>query len=110
MDYKARLQRARTALVEKRLDALVVTHLPNIRYLCGFRGSAGLLILHGRNCTFFTDGRYTEQAHQEVRAATIRILKGKSTLAAATEWLDRQASRRRIGIDGLHLTIAERSV
>jgi Xaa-Pro aminopeptidase len=110
MDYKARLQRARTALVEKRLDALVVTHLPNIRYLCGFSGSAGALVLTGRNSIFFTDGRYTEQAHQEVLAATIRIRKGKSALAAATEWLGRQASLRRIGIDGLHLTIAERNV
>ena len=36
MDYKGRQQRLRSALALHHLDALLVTHLPNILYLCGF--------------------------------------------------------------------------
>jgi Xaa-Pro aminopeptidase len=110
MDFKLRVQGVRKALPEKRLDALLVTHLPNIRYLCGFSGSAAVLIVGERQNLFFTDGRYTEQSREEVRGAKIQILKGKSALAAAAEWLGRQGGLRRTGIDPLHLTIAERKV
>lgn len=68
MDY-ARRQSAMQAQVEKlHLDALLVTHLPNIRYLCGFTGSAGVLSLGLGRAAFFTDGRYTAQAREELPA------------------------------------------
>jgi Xaa-Pro aminopeptidase len=108
MDYKGRLARARLELEHSRLDALLVTHLPNIAYLCGFTGSAGVLVVSQRESVFFTDGRYTEQAHQEVKSARIKILPGKSALAAAAEWIAKQ-SWKKVGIDAAHLTVAERS-
>ena len=43
-------------------DALLVTHLTNIRYLTGFTGSAALLLVRPDALTFVTDGRYEEQA------------------------------------------------
>ena len=49
-------------LPELKLDALIVSALPNIRYLCGFTGSNGLLILSGDSATLFTDPRYTIRA------------------------------------------------
>ncbi len=109
MDYKGRLARARLALEQCHLDALLVTHLPNIAYLSGFTGSAGVLVIAHQDHIFFTDGRYTEQAHQEVKNVRIKILPGKSALAAAAERLKQQKSWRRIGIDAAHLTVAERS-
>jgi Xaa-Pro aminopeptidase len=109
MDHKGRLARAQMALEQSRLDALLVTHLPNIAYLCGFTGSAGVLVISQREYAFFTDGRYTEQAHQEVKGVRIKIQPGKSALAAAVEWIAKQKSWRRIGIDAAHMTVAERS-
>src|SRR5579863_53539 len=110
MDNRGRLSRARLAIKQSHLDALLVTHLPNIHYLCGFTGSAGLLIINqDKDATFFTDGRYTQQASKEVRGATVKIRSGKSTPAAALEWLANQKSVRRIGIDAIHMTVAERS-
>ena len=111
MDYKGRLARARLALEQSHLDALLVTHLSNIAYLCGFTGSAGVLVISQsqRDSVFFTDGRYTQQAHQEVNSARIKILQGKSALAAASEWLAQKKSWRKIGIDATHLTVAERN-
>ena len=43
-------------------DAFLVSHLPNIRYLCGFTGSAALLLVEQSSATLFTDSRYTFQA------------------------------------------------
>jgi Xaa-Pro aminopeptidase len=107
MDHNSRLQRTKAAIEQLRLDALLVSHLPNIRYLCGFTGSAGVLLINARDKALLTDGRYTEQAKQEVKAAKVKIVK-KSALAAAAEWLQRHPRLARIGIESSHLTVAER--
>src|SRR5216684_2262376 len=116
MDHKGRQQRLRSALALHRLDGLLVTHLPNILYLCGFRGSAGVLVLTEAKSVFFTDGRYTIQARSEVQSAQI-VIGRKPPLAAAADWLathrnkksGRHASPFRVGIEGEHLTLAARN-
>jgi len=47
------------------VDALVVTRLPNVRYLTGFTGSNGQVVLTPAETAFYTDGRYTEQSRRE---------------------------------------------
>ncbi len=116
MDHKARQQRLQKSLSTHRLDALLVTHLPNVRYLCGFTGSAGVLLVTGTRSVFFTDGRYTDQARAEVQAARIVITR-KGPIAAAAGWLSTHmkpargasGSQAKIGIEGEHLTVAARS-
>lgn len=51
------------------LDALLVQHLPNIRYLTGFTGSAGLLLVRLDVSLLFVDFRYAAQAPQETGPA-----------------------------------------
>src|SRR5713226_5939301 len=115
MDHKGRQLRLRNTLPTHHLDALLVTHLPNILYLCGFTGSAGALLVTKANSVFFTDGRYTAQAHAEVKAAKIVIAR-KAPLATAAEWLSAQQQRGRrafpfkVGIEGEHMTVAARSL
>ncbi|HTU32484.1 MAG TPA: aminopeptidase P family protein, partial [Candidatus Acidoferrum sp.] len=53
----------------------MVTHLPNVLYLTGFSGSAGLLLVARDHAVFFTDSRYTLQARQEVASARVQIAK-----------------------------------
>jgi Xaa-Pro aminopeptidase len=48
------------------VDAVVVTRLPNVRYLTGFTGSNGQALIGTDGGVFFTDGRYTEQSRREV--------------------------------------------
>jgi Xaa-Pro aminopeptidase len=56
------------------LDGLLVSHLPNIRYLSGFTGSAALLLIAGRGATLISDFRYAAQAPVEVgNAAHVEI-------------------------------------
>ena len=110
MDYPARQAKLKQHLATTRLDALLVSHLPNIRYLCGFTGSAGLLLLEEGGSVFFTDVRYDTQAHQEVKGAKIVIAR-KSLLEALGEFLSRRPKHAKgwtIGIDADHFTVAEK--
>ncbi len=108
MDQNSRLQRTQAAIEQRRLNALLVSHLPNIRYLCGFTGSAGVLVVTARDKVLFTDGRYTEQAKQEVKGAKVKIVK-KTALTAAAAWLKKQRGLTRIGIEAAHITLADRA-
>lgn len=47
-------------------DALVITHLPNIRYLTNFSGSAATLFITSEEMHFVTDDRYEEQVKMEL--------------------------------------------
>lgn len=107
MDHNSRLQRTQAAVEQRRLDALLVSYLPNIRYLCGFTGSSGVLLMTARDKVLLTDGRYTEQAKLEVKNAKVKIVK-KAALAAAAEWLGKRPRLTRIGIESAHLSVAER--
>jgi Xaa-Pro aminopeptidase len=55
----------RLALEAEGLDGLLVTHLPNIRYLTGFTGSAALLLIRGGVAILISDFRYAAQATAE---------------------------------------------
>ena len=68
---KSRLDRFMTFLEKSGSDALLVTHLPNIRYLCGFSGSDAMLLATPERCWFLCDSRYTVQARSEVCGADI---------------------------------------
>ena len=74
-DRRAERQAAlRVALDDEGLDALLVTHLPNIRYLTGFSGSAALLLVRADSTVLITDFRYAVQAPQEAGdAARVEI-------------------------------------
>lgn len=61
----------------KKLDGLLITNMKNIRYLTGFAGSSGLVVITPQERLFFTDFRYKEQALREVKGWDIVIEKGK---------------------------------
>jgi Xaa-Pro aminopeptidase len=61
----------RSALGAEGLDGLLITHLPNVRYLTGFTGSAALLLVRAEATVLVTDFRYAVQAPDEVGDAAI---------------------------------------
>jgi Xaa-Pro aminopeptidase len=112
MDFAGRLHSLQQAVGRLKFDTLLITHPPNIRYLCGFTGSAGALLVNPAGGAFFTDGRYAQQARDEVEGAKIVIAR-KAPLAMAGEWLGGQwrpskGRRRSLGVEGEYLTIAAR--
>ncbi len=66
-----RSQKAVDLLAKLDLDALVICQPENIRYLCGFSGSDGVLIVFPDQLVFLTDSRYTTQSNEEVTADLI---------------------------------------
>jgi Xaa-Pro aminopeptidase len=68
-----RLSQVRRRLDDFSANGLLLSSLPNIRWACGFTGSNGLLLVTEDTATFVTDGRYTEQARQEVEGAEVLI-------------------------------------
>src|SRR5205807_2602515 len=110
MDFRARQKKLREHLSTTRFDALLVSHLPNIKYLCGFTGSAGLLLVEEKGSVFFTDVRYDTQAHEEVKAAKIVIAR-KAPLTVLGEFLAKgrkRLRRRTLGLESEHFTVAEK--
>ncbi len=109
MNFHARQAKLREHLSTTRFQGLLVSHLPNIRYLCGFTGSAGLLLIEESRSIFITDVRYDTQAHEEVKAAKVVIAK-KALLESLAEILGQRRARKKktIGIESEHLTVAEK--
>jgi Xaa-Pro aminopeptidase len=75
VDRRQERQAALRAVLEgEGLDGLLVSHLPNIRYLTGFTGSAALLLVRKDDAVLVSDFRYSAQAPAEVGpAATVEI-------------------------------------
>jgi Xaa-Pro aminopeptidase len=73
-----RLDRLRARFDGAGVDALIVTYLPNVRYLTGFSGSAGVLAVTATTALLTTDGRYRTQSAEQVTqaGATVEIAIG----------------------------------
>jgi len=71
MQVAARLESLTARLDEAEVDALVVTTLPNVRYLTGFSGSAGVLLVTADRALLTTDGRYRTQSGEQVAASGV---------------------------------------
>jgi len=113
MDYFGRQARLREVLSRARYDALLVSHLPNIHYLCGFTGSSGALLVGADGSVFLTDSRYTQHAKAQVSARKIVITK-KAPAIAAAEWMSRQprlnrsTKARTLGIEAQYVSVLSR--
>ncbi len=88
------------------VPALLVSHLADVRYLCGFTGSSAALAITRRQARLFTDGRYTAQAAEEVLAAKVEIVPSAPAVAAV-QWLAAQPGAHSIAFDSTQVTVAE---
>lgn len=90
-------RRARVDLDGLKVDALLVSALPNIRYLSGFTGSNALLLVSASGAVLFTDPRYTIQAAAECDCPTRTVKSGTLTSALIPEIKRRRI--KRLGIE-----------
>jgi Xaa-Pro aminopeptidase len=104
MNFSLRKKRTGAAAKAAGVDGMLITHLPDVRYLCGFTGSNAVLVLMGGRATLFTDGRYTIQARAEATGTKVVITK-KAAVIAACEWME-SAGVKRCGFDSAHMTVA----
>src|SRR5438270_548826 len=71
MNYSGRQRLLERQLEHLRLDGLLIRHLANVRYLCAFAGSCGVLAFADGSWAFFTDGRYIEQDKMQVKSTVV---------------------------------------
>jgi Xaa-Pro aminopeptidase len=108
LQIAGRLDRLRARFADLAIDALLVTRLPNVRYLTGFTGSAAMLLVQPDGALLVSDGRYGEQARTQLREAgvdaqvEIRITMGEQGAVLATA----AADARRIGLEDNGVTWA----
>jgi Xaa-Pro aminopeptidase len=106
MNHAARLQRLEASLAERELDALLVTNLINVRYLTGYSGSNGAVIVRPGGSVFLTDFRYLERVAplrefidvQQANQDLIRFIGGGFGELAP--------GAGRIGFEATHLSVA----
>jgi Xaa-Pro aminopeptidase len=100
MEVAGRLPRLRSRLDEAGAEAVLVTNLANVRYLTGFSGSAGNLLVGVDEALLVTDGRYRAQAVEQLGAADLsdvvqtsvgKLEAQREAIAAA---VDRMRARR----------------
>ncbi|MEW6685868.1 MAG: Xaa-Pro peptidase family protein [Candidatus Edwardsbacteria bacterium] len=102
----SRIHKLQELLIKRHLQGLLVTNLYNLRYLCGFSGSSGVLLVLANRAQFFTDFRYQEQCKEELpKAVKVSIVK-KELLR---EFIENQSVRRlkNIGFESCDLRYAQ---
>ena len=108
MDVAGRAPRVRVALADAGCDALLVTKLVNIRYLTGFTGSAAMLLVTADAMTLITDGRYRDQAAEQLAAAGVEAdISIGLTAEQQYGTLDGATGGMRLGLEAHHVTWAQ---
>ncbi len=109
MEVAGRAERLGASLEGARCDALLVTHHTNVRYLTGFTGSAALLVADERGLLLVTDGRYEEQATEELAAAGVaaRVEIGRTGERQQQLVTEHLGGVARIGLEADHVTWAD---
>ena len=74
MDHESRLEKLRSAAELGSSQAFYISALSNIRYLTGFSGSAGLLLVFAESAALLVDGRYTESASVDVSVPGLDVV------------------------------------
>lgn len=69
----SRIDAIQARVSDSDVDAALITQLTDIRWAVGFSGSNGILIVRRDDAHLVTDGRYTEQAREEVEAAVVHV-------------------------------------
>jgi Xaa-Pro aminopeptidase len=106
VDHNRRIGQLRRRITRTGLHGLLITHLPDVRYLCGFTGSSAALAVTRRAARLFTDGRYTAQAAEEVQVAKVQIV-AASVSVSALQWLAAQPGIDSAGFDPALVTVAD---
>ena len=108
MDFQGRIARLRRTVGDEGLEGFLLINLEgsdglNLRYLTGFSGTFGILVLTEAEELLFTDSRYTERAKAEAPQLQVRELKGN--------WAERLAEElkalglKRLGLNSRTITL-----
>lgn len=102
---KTRIDRLRRDIANANLDGFIVTNLDQVRYLSGYTGTNGLLVVTPKQAHFLTDFRYAEQAAKEVRGAKRTICTKGDLVVGLSELAFLNKKNQKYGYDNKSLTV-----
>jgi Xaa-Pro aminopeptidase len=104
-----RAGRVAAQLGRQGVDGLLVSSPVNVRYLCGYTGSNGLLLIFagGSEHRFFTDFRYATQSAEEVPEGFSREIAPAELLEAAARALGAGGAHGVLGFEDASLTFKQ---
>jgi Xaa-Pro aminopeptidase len=102
---RARLERLRPLIAEAALDVLLVVGADNRRYLSGFTGSAGALLVSSDGARLVADFRYWQQAAEQAPDFAIVRMPPMTRLETILPGLVAEHGWQRIGVEADHLTL-----
>lgn len=98
-----RLEKLRSTLIEQNVDALLISQPDNRRYLSGFTGSAGMLLISSDRAILATDFRYYEQVGRQAPDYELAKITTKPTDLLPE--LLAELGVKRLGFEAQHLTV-----
>jgi Xaa-Pro aminopeptidase len=104
MNIKDRISRLRQRFAEYEIDGILISQPENRRYLSGFDGSAGYLVITAEDQILATDFRYLEQAKRQAPSYRLFVITG-----AVKDWLPgliSAAKVKRLGFEAEHITFS----
>jgi Xaa-Pro aminopeptidase len=84
------------------VDAFLVTNLVNVRYLTGFTGSNGMVVVGRDIRRFITDFRYVEQASEQVEGFDVEQAPAEFNAALKEGWAE---GSLRLGFEDDHVSV-----
>jgi Xaa-Pro aminopeptidase len=100
---RRRLSALADGLTAAHVDGLLITSLPNVRYLTGFSGSSALLFVSQRDAVLITDFRYQTQIAEEVGDLARISIEPQSLWTGLWQRLSELANLEVIGFESAHL-------
>lgn len=105
MNYELRLKNLRRSLSKLKADALVISHLTNVRYLSSYTGTAGMLVVTASDAWFITDFRYQAQAALQIGPYYNIVIADRGLWPEAASLL-KKAGAKTIAFEAEHTSVA----
>ncbi len=99
---KNRIKRLQRILVKENLDLLLVTFLPHVRYLSGYSGTNGMILISAESSIFLTDFRYKEQVKKQVKHMKVMIAE-RDLISSLSNLPQLKSKRIKMGFEADHL-------
>lgn len=103
MHYQKRIEKIRALLFKDSLDAILITNRENRRYLTGFTGSDGKLLITSKKVFLFVDSRYCLQAEKEIAGLAVLCL--TSDFINALIKVSKEEKIKKLGFESNEITV-----
>ena len=99
-----RINKLREQFQNYNISGIYITNITNVRYLTGFTGSAGSVLILSEGAYFFTDGRYTEQVKDQIKNCQVFITGSSHIKEIESQKL--LSSGSKIGFESDHISFS----